>query len=213
MILGSSDVVGVTGSIVSSSTAYLDHSCDTRCLVVKAGAGAKAAISFRAPSTTQHAIEFRTGILISHDVPHSLDVTLGGSRLFWMLCDEVGALKITPNFSALGASTKGFTWKLYESGKLVKTAHSAGEAVSPGTDGAKGHSMSVPMQFALSDRGIIEVVHGSRMMRFISDDRSGIGARTKGYVTFEDLGLRVAGPSEFAVVKPTFTFGAQPPGM
>jgi len=213
MILEASDVVGVAGTTVSLSNAYLGQACDTRCLVSNSGSGDKAGISFRAPKTTQHATEFRTGILISHDGPHTLDVTLGGSVIFSLLCNGRGALKISPNFSALGASSKGFRWEQFESGKQVKTAHSAGEAVSYGTGGGEGQPMSAPIQFALSDRGVFEVVHGSQSLRFISDDKSGIGAKTKGYVSFEDLGLRVAGPSGFAVVRPAFTFGVQPPGV
>jgi hypothetical protein len=170
-------------------------------------------VTLHLKSSGQRATEFRTGLIVSHDVEHSVELSLNGADIFGLLCNGHGVLTASPHYVALGAANQGFSWAIFDGAKVSKSGHSSGEPVSYGSGGGEGHSAMGPMELALSDHGVIEVVHSGQRLVITPDDKSAIGAKTKGYLSFEDLGLRVAGPSSFALVKPSLKFGVQPPGV
>ena len=197
-----SDISAMAGTSLSLVATYQGVGCgNDGCIVAKAAAGGQPVISMRLGGGKVRATEFRTGIIISHGVQHSVDVSLNGSSIIEIQCDAHGALQAVPKYAALGASNVGFGWQVYDGAKLLNSGHSAGEAVK--FDVMAHTAVSAPMELAISDRGVLEIVHGASRIVLTPDDKESIGAKTKGYVTFEDLGLRVAGPAEFAVVNST----------
>ena len=199
-----SDISAMAGTFLSPIAAYGGLGCGVYgCHVAKAAPGGQPAISIHLGGGKVRTTEFRTGIIVSHGMEHSVEVSLNGSSLAEMLCNERGALQAKPNFAALGASRAGFGWQLYDGAKLVNSGHSSGEAVK--FDVMSHTAVAAPMELAITDHGVIEIVHGASRIVLTPDDKDGIGA--KGYVTFEDIGLRVTGPAEFAVVNSTLKLG------
>ena len=192
-----SDIAAMAGTSLSPTAEYQGFGCGSDgCIVARAAEGGQPVISMHLRGGKVRATEFRTGIVISHGVNHSLNVVLNGASFIELQCN--GVLQAMPNYAALGASNAGFGWQLYDGAKLLNSGHSAGEAVK--FDVMAHTAVSAPMELAISDRGVLEIVHGANRIVLTPDDREGIGAKTNGYVTFEDIGLRVAGPAEFAVV-------------
>lgn len=212
-IIAPSSIVALDGTVTSSAPAFLGVQCGGGCVIATASPGGKPSVTLNVKSMGPRATEFRTGLLVSHDVAHSVDLSLNGADIVGLLCNGHGELKVAPHYAALGASNQGFSWAIFDGGKFLKSGHSSGEAVSHGTGGGEGHSAMGPMELAVSDHGVIEIVHGGQRIVITPDDKAAIGAKTKGYLSFEDLGLRVAGPSSFALVKPALKFGVQPPGV
>ena len=207
-LLTGSDIAPTTGTSIAPSASYLGITCGTQpCLVARAAAGAQPAVSMKLAAAGVDATEFRTGVIFAHDVPHSLTLSLNGADIFGLLCN--GFIEATPRYGALGAAN-GFSWQVFDGSKLVKSGHSNGEAVN---FGAVPMAMGSPMQIAISSKGAFEVVHGTIRILIAADDKAAIGAKTGGYLRFEDLGLRGGGVSEFAVVAPSLKFGVQPPGI
>jgi hypothetical protein len=203
--VAASDISPMAGTSLSPIAAYQGFACGgLGCVVAKAAAGGQAVISIHLGGGKVRATEFRTGIIVSHGVKHSVEVSLNGTTLAEFSCDESGTLQAKPNFAALGASNAGFGWQSYDGAKLVNSGHSTGEAVK--FDVMSHTAIAAPMELAISDRGVLEIVHGATRIVLTPDDKDGIGAKTKGYVTFEDLGLRVTGPAEFAVVNSMLKF-------
>ena len=197
-----SDIAAMGGTSLSPSAEYQGFGCGSDgCIVARAAAGGQPVISMRLGGGKVRATEFHTGIVISHGVQHSLKVSLNGGDIIEILCNGRGSLQAMPNYAALGASNVGFGWQVYDGAKLLNSGHSAGEAVK--FDVMAHTAVTAPMELAISDRGVLEIVHGASRIVLTPDDREGIGAKTNGYVTFEDIGLRVAGPAEFAVVNST----------
>ncbi|HZI99099.1 MAG TPA: hypothetical protein VFD22_00465, partial [Gemmatimonadaceae bacterium] len=144
-------------------------------------------------------------------VPHSLTVSLNGSDLLGLLCNGKGTLTATPKFTAIGATNSGFSWQLLDGGKVLKSGHGSGGGEGIVID-MGGHVAGV-MQIAVSDHGVISIEHGTQKLVIASDTKDAIGAKTGGYLKFEDLGLRVGGTAEFAILNTVLKSGVQPPGI
>src|SRR5512141_1277501 len=99
---------------------------------------------------SSRATEFRTGLIVSHDVAHSVDLSLNGNDILGLLCNGHGEMKIAPHFGAMGAAKQGFSWQIFDGGKLLKSGHASGEAISHGTGGGEGHTAMSPMEIAVS---------------------------------------------------------------
>ncbi len=211
-IIVASEIAARAGTTISSAPTFEGVSCGDGCFIAKSAAGGKPAVLLNLSSSEQHAAEFRTGLIVSHAAEHSVDLSLKGADIFGLLCDGHGALKVTPHFIALGASNGGFSWAIFDGDKLIKSGHSTGEAVSYGNGGGNA-GMNAPMEIALSNHGVFEVVHEGQRLVFTSDDKNSIGAKTKGTLSFDNLGLRVGGAPAFALVKPAMKAGVQPPGV
>lgn len=197
------DIRALTGTTTSSATTFLGASCGKACIVATAASGGNPAITLH-PKSPDKAKEFHTGLIISHDVKHSVDVSLSGSSIVGLLCN--GFLVVAPHFMEFGAKSAGFSWAIFDGDKLVNSGHSSGDAVKHGTGGGEGHTMTMPMELSISDHGVIEILHMGQRLVITPDDKSGIGAKTGGYLKFDDLGLRVAGPSSFGLVEPTLKY-------
>lgn len=211
-LIASSSIAALNGTATSSAPTFLGAQCGAGCVIATAAAGGKPSVTLHLKSSGPRATEFRTGLIISHDAKHSIDLSLNGSDIVGLLCNGFHNLTVSPHYAALGAAP-GFSWSLFDGDKLIKSGHSSGEAVSYGSGGGEGRAAMGPMEVAVSDRGVFEIVHMGQRLVITPDDKAAIGAKTKGYVSFEDLGLRVAGASSFALVKPALKFGLQPPGV
>jgi hypothetical protein len=204
------DVKGLNGTMMSQQSSFAGDSCGpTQCIVAQATGGGGPSLQVHFGDGSVHAPVLQTGLMIAHGTPHSVIVSLNGSDIFSMQCDAHGALKATPMFGALGASTPSYKWELTENGKTVKAGVSKGDAGIIIDDGS--HTMGA-MAFAISDRGVITLMHGAQTITFMPDAKD-IGAKTGGYLRFDDLGLRGAGVSEIAVVNASLRSGLQPPGI
>lgn len=193
--ISASDISAVGGSTLSLVTTYGGFACGSAgCTVAKGTGDGKAAMSLHLGGAKDRVSEVRVGILLPHGQSHTLQVSLNGIDLAEFLCDAT--FRTTPSFSSLGASGKGFNWEIYEGAKLLRSGHSAGKGVSLS---AKGDMKSVPMELAISESGVIEVVHGGSRIVLTSDQKAAVLVKSGGYLKFENLGLRVAGPGEFAV--------------
>jgi hypothetical protein len=192
------DFSTTSGTALLQAATYLGSSCGgAGCVVAKASSGANLAVAIHLGGAKLPASELRTGLLISHDVAHSLDVALNGVDILSLQCNGVHSLTVIPRFSGLGAQTSAFTWELLDGGKVIK----AGSGTAAG-DGITIDLMSSggAMQLVVSNTGVMSIEHGTQRLVLTPDAKSGIGAKTGGAVRFEDLGLRVAGPQEFAVM-------------
>lgn len=205
-LVGPSDIRALAGTTTSSAAMFLGMPCGSGCLIATASAGGKPSVALNLKSSGARATEFRTGLIVSHDVQHSIELSLNGADIVGLLCNGHGEMKVSPHFGALGATNQGFSWVIFDGDKLLKSGHSSGEAAFSGTGGGEGHSLTGPMELAVSDHGVIEVVHGGQRMVITPDDKSAIGAKTKGYLSFNDVGVSVSGPSSFALVKPALKF-------
>jgi hypothetical protein len=211
-VVTAANISALGGTVTSSSPNFLGAACGAGCVIATASAGQKPSVALHLKGIGAHATEFRTGLLVSHDVAHSVEVTLNGGDIVGLLCDGKGALKVSPHFATLGAAP-GFSWAVFDGVKLVSKGHSGGEAALIGSGAAGGHAAMAPMELAISDRAVIEIVHGGQRLVITPDDQSSIGAKTKGYLPFDDVAVSVGGPSSFALVKPNLNFGLQPPGI
>jgi hypothetical protein len=173
------NIVAATGTVISSVSAYNGVQCAEGCIVAKSGAGGKPALSLKFGDGSVRVEEVRTGVVISHDVSHSLRVTANGSELAGLLCNGHGAMVATPNFKALGATSSGFKWAIFDGAKMVSSSHSNGEAVKWNGD---GHS-AAPMQLAVFSDATIEITHGSIRLVMTSDDGQTIEAKNPWYTS------------------------------
>jgi len=188
------NITAATGSI-SVVPAYQGITCSSGCIVAKSGSDGQPGVSVHFADGSVRVEEVRTAVVISHDKPHSLAVTLNGKEIVGMQCDAHGTLVAAPRFQTLGASGTGFKWAIFQGSKMLTSSHSAGEPVKWNGD---GHTMG-PMQVAVFSDATVEITHGDSRLVMTSDDGAAIESRSGGSLRFEDLGLRVAGASEFGI--------------
>jgi hypothetical protein len=203
------DITGSPGTTVSSTTSFAGDSCmPSQCVIARAATGGAASVKMHFGDGSVHVPALQTWISLSHEVAHSLTLSLNGSEFLGLLCNGKGELKASPRFTALGGSTGGYKWELRESGKFVKGGHSSGDDAGIIIDDGS-HAVGA-MLFGITDRGSITLVHGVHTL-LLTPDASDIGSKTGGYLRFEDLGLRTGGVSELAINSPAIVSSVQPP--
>jgi hypothetical protein len=191
------DMLALSGSSLSTVTTYFDKGCDTGgCTVVKATTAPGVSIPLGGSSVP--ATQLRATLLTPHGIDHTLYVVVNGSEILNALCNSAMELKLLPNFKAMGATTNAFSWQVFEGGKLTKNGQSIGDAFTLNLGGPV--SMANLYDFTVTSHGTIEILHGTLRIVLTPQNSSGIGAKTGGSLKFEDLGLRVAGVDQFAIV-------------
>lgn len=190
-----SKIVATSGTTITTAASYMGIQCTGQCVVAKSSSGAKSGVSVKFGDASVKVEEVRTAVAVSHETPHALGLTISGSEILGIQCNAHAGLKASPNFRILGASNTGFKWAIFQGSKMVKSGHSNGEAAElPADDHVAG-----PMQLAVFSDGTLEITHGGLRLVMSSDDGKTIEAKSGGYLRFEDLGLYVAGVSEFGV--------------
>ena len=200
-----SDVTAAPGTVITGTTGIGGMIC---CIMAKTTSGSSPSMVVHFGDGSVHSPALQTGLRIQHDVAHSLTIMLNGTDIFSVQCDGKGSLKASADFAALGASSGGYKWELSENGKAVTSGHGSGGGEGIVID--MGHDVS-DMQFGITDRGVMTLYHGSHTL-VITPDATNIGAKTGGYLRFQDLGVRAGGVSEFSLVSPALVSSVQPPG-
>jgi len=187
-------IAAMAGTSISSIGTYAGVQCAESCVVAKAVKDDRSGVTVHFADGSVRIEEVRTGLVISHDKPHSLGLQLDTRPILGVQCDGHGALKATPGFRAIGASSAGFNWAIFSGAKMLKSGHSDGDAVTWDGD---GHTVGV-MEVAVFDDGTLEISHGTSRLVMTADDQNVLKAQTGG-LRFADLGLYVQGVSEFGV--------------
>lgn len=193
--LPSANITAIAGTAVMPVSSYKGVQCADKCIVATGGIDGKSGVSVHFADGSVHVEEVRTALVVSHDKPHSLTLSLDRSEILGMQCNERGDMKASPNFRPLGATSTGYKWVVFQGAKMLKTGHSNGEAVEWNGDGHNAGSM----QLAVFSDVTIEISHGDTRLVMTSDDGPSIEARTGGTLKFNELGIQVAGVPEFAV--------------
>jgi len=194
----STDLIAAAGTTLATVPTYFGTTCPTGgCTTIKTAAGSTAGVSLKL-SSDKPASSVGATLLAPHGIDHDLGVTINGTQILDAICNNMMELILTPNFKAFGSSTSAFTWQFYDGGKLVSSGTSAGAALKLNVGGQI--SKANMYNFEVSNRGTITINHGAQKIVMIPEDASGIGAKTGGYLKFEDLGLRMAGLDQFALV-------------
>lgn len=189
------NITAVSGSSISTVPTYDGIQCPEGCIVARGGSGGNSSLSVRFADGSVRVEEVRAGLVLSHDKPHAIKVSMDDWELAGIQCNAKGGLKATPNFRGLGATNTGFKWAIFEGAKMLKSGHSNGEPVEWNGD---GHSKG-PMQLAVFSDATVEIGHDGARLVMTSDDSEAIQARTGGSLRFSNLGIAVSGPSEFAL--------------
>jgi hypothetical protein len=187
-------IAAMTGTSISTADTYAGIQCAESCVVAKAVKDDKSGVTVHFADGSVRVEEVRTGLVISHDKPHSLGLQLDTRPILGVQCDGHGSLKALPGFRAIGASSAGFKWAIFSGAKLLKSGHSDGDAVTWDGD---GHTAGV-MDVAVFDDGTLEISHGTSRLVMTTDDQNALKAPTGG-LRFADLGLYVQGVSEFGL--------------
>lgn len=194
----STDLVAAAGTTLATVPAYFGNTCPTGgCTTVRTSSGSTAAVSLKL-SGDKPASSVGATLLAPHGIDHDLGVTINGMQILDAICNNMMELILTPNFKSFGSSTSAFTWQFYDGGKLVSSGKSAGEALKLNVGGQV--SQANMYTFDVSSHGVITIDHGAQKIIMTPQDMTGIGAKTGGYLKFEDLGLRMAGLDQFALV-------------
>jgi len=193
------EMTALSGTTLSSAPTYFNVGCSAGACTVAKGTATATGVTMPLGGSKVAATQVRASLLTPHGIDHTLFVSLNGAEILNAICSAAMELKLAPNFKSVGALNNGFTWELYEGGKLVKSGKSAGEALALNMGGQV--NMASQYDFTVYNHGVIEILHGANQRIVLTPlDQANIGAKTGGSLRFEDLGLRVAGIDQFAIV-------------
>jgi hypothetical protein len=184
----------LTGTRLSSVTSYNGTPCADGCLLAT-GIGGPAGVVVHFGDGSVRVEEVRASLIVPHGKPHAVRLLLDRSEILGVQCDAHGALKASPVFQPLGATSKGYKWAIFRGATMLNSGHSNGEPVAWNGD---GHTAGA-MQLAVFSDVTIEISHGDSRLVMTSDNGPAIETRTGGTLSYNDLGIQLSGVPDFAV--------------
>ena len=183
-------------TVITTAPTYQGIECTGGCLIARGDNKRNVHVVLRPMDPTAKLEEVRTTLIVPHGSPHSVRLTLDEAEIVGLLCNGKDAMLASPRFRAMGATSPGFKWAIFDGAKMVKSGHSNGESLKWDGD---GKSMGA-MQLAFFSDGTVEITHGSQRVVMTSDDSALIEKKSGSSLQYQDVSIWAADVPELAIV-------------